>query len=282
MSLKDNFNQALKEILKNEGIIGKNLSEESKKDSSLDSFLGRPDDESLKEAVTGSVSSAENASPRENVSHEEPVQQEAAPESSIYTQSQSYDHYNDHNDYSSQHGDHYREPPPLNTYRPEPAEEQRSSEELTVISKNIMISGGTITGFSNVRVDGSVNGDIRISKDVSLTGKLVGNIECNNAMMAGSSMQGNVHSKGQVRMDKDSVLLGDITTQYLDINGRVKGNIEVSGKAEFKNDAIVIGDINAAAITVLDGAIIKGFVNTTFLQDSSANVFPDTISVSDQ
>ena len=83
-------------------------------------------------------------------------------------------------------------------------------------------------------------------------------------------------------MDKDSVLLGDITTQYLDINGRVKGNIEVSGKAEFKNDAIVIGDINAAAITVLDGAIIKGFVNTTFLQDSSANVFPDTISVSDQ
>ena len=279
MSLKDNFNQALKEILKNEGIIGKNLSEESKKDSSLDSFLGRPDDESLKEAVTGAASSAEDASPRENVSAEEPVQQETAHESSMHKQ---YDHYNDHNDYSSQRGDNYRDPPPLHTYRPEPAEEQRSSEELTVISKNIMISGGTITGFSNVRVDGSVNGDIRISKDVSLTGKLVGNIECNNAMMVGSSMQGNVHSKGQVRMDKDSVLLGDITTQYLDINGRVKGNIEVSGKAEFKNDAIVIGDINAAAITVLDGAIIKGFVNTTFLQDSSANVFPDTISVSDQ
>ncbi|MGN0692429.1 MAG: polymer-forming cytoskeletal protein, partial [Oscillospiraceae bacterium] len=154
--------------------------------------------------------------------------------------------------------------------------------ETTVISKNIVISGGTVTGFANVRIDGSVQGDIRITKDVNVTGKVVGDIECNNAVMAGSAVQGSVSSKGQLRMDRDSVLLGDVNTQYLDMNGRIKGTVDVTGKAEFKSDSVVIGDITASTITVLDGAVIKGFVNTTFLQDNSANVFPDTISVSDE
>jgi hypothetical protein len=32
---------------------------------------------------------------------------------------------------------------------------------------------------------------------------------------------------------------------------------------------------------VLDGATIQGFVNTTFLQETASNVFPDAIAVSD-
>ncbi|MEG0615744.1 MAG: polymer-forming cytoskeletal protein [Oscillospiraceae bacterium] len=94
-------------------------------------------------------------------------------------------------------------------------------------------------------------------------------------------MQGNVASKGQVKLDRDSLILGDINTQYLDINGKIKGNVEVGGKAEFKSDAIVFGNINASTITVLDGATIQGFVNTTFLQDTASSVFPEAIAVSE-
>ena len=94
-------------------------------------------------------------------------------------------------------------------------------------------------------------------------------------------MQGNVTSKGQVKMDRDSLLLGDINAQYLDINGKVKGNVEISGKAEFKTDSIIFGNINASTITVLDGATIQGFVNTTFLQESASNIFPEAIAVSE-
>ena len=35
--------------------------------------------------------------------------------------------------------------------------------------------------------------------------------------------------------------------------------------AEDNTDAIVFGDINASTIAVTDGAIIQGYVNTTFL-----------------
>lgn len=99
--------------------------------------------------------------------------------------------------------------------------------------------------------------------------------------MSGASMQGCIHSKGQVQIDRDSLLLGDISAQYLDLNGKLKGNVDCGGKAEFKTDAIMIGNVTAATITVLDGATIQGYVNTTFLQESTTNIFPEAIAVSE-
>lgn len=160
--------------------------------------------------------------------------------------------------------------PPENSYY--------ETEETTIISRNTRISGD-ISSFANVNVEGSVQGDIKLTKNIAVSGKVVGNIECNNAVMAGAQMQGSISSKGQVQMDHDSVLLGDIDTQYLDLNGRIKGNVAVGGKAEFKNDAVIVGDITASTISVIDGAVIKGYVNTTFMQESTSNIFPEAISV---
>lgn len=324
MSLKDNFNQAMKEILKKEGFVGKNLSEESKKSSSLDGYLGQNGaaaPQSAEPAPSVSAAAPVNDIPAENtapertasyggaVSAAQPEQPSAETagytaertEAPYQTSAAEYVKTSASRNYSDDFSAPPREeadpfgfaarpqspapkitPPPQPRPTTPPERQYSDNEETTVISKNIVISGGTVTGFANVRIDGSIQGDIRITKDVSVTGKVVGDIECNNAVMAGSAVQGSVSSKGQLRMDRDSVLLGDVNTQYLDMNGRIKGTVDVSGKAEFKSDSVVIGDITASTITVLDGAVIKGFVNTTFLQDNSSNVFPDTISVSDQ
>lgn len=154
------------------------------------------------------------------------------------------------------------------------------AEETTVISHNTIIDGN-IRSFANINIDGTVKGDVRLTKNIAVSGKVVGDIECNNAVMTGSQMQGNIASKGQVQMDRDSIQLGDITANYLDLNGKIKGNIEVGGKAEFKTDAVILGNITASTITVLDGATIQGYVNTTFLQENSSSIFPDAISVTD-
>ncbi|MDE6710665.1 MAG: hypothetical protein K2J76_09290, partial [Oscillospiraceae bacterium] len=42
MSLKDNFNQAVKEILRKDGLVGDDLSKESKKKSELDRYIDTP------------------------------------------------------------------------------------------------------------------------------------------------------------------------------------------------------------------------------------------------
>jgi cytoskeletal protein CcmA (bactofilin family) len=154
------------------------------------------------------------------------------------------------------------------------------AEETTVISRNTVVEGN-IRAFANVSIEGSVRGDVLVTKDISMSGRIVGDIECNNSSFTGASMQGNIASKGQVQFDRDSMLLGDITAQYLNINGKIKGNLDIGGKAEFKADSYILGNISAATITVIDGANIQGYVNTTAFRDSTANVFPETIAIED-
>jgi len=349
MSLKDNFNQAVKEILKKDGLVGDDLSKESKKRSELDKYIdpprkaeqpyaaNKPYGETPDIMADPSVSAADNFTEqdsfaasnrfaeeqpaetfRESLRNEpEPAQaaeqgysdnpyvknaqaaadfgarpsQPFAPDPfGMGAQAQSPRSYTEpQNLYGSgtqNYGGGTPPTPPRVPNNPPPRfgggndTPYYETEETTIISRNTIIDGN-IRSFANINIDGSVKGDVRITKDINVTGKVVGDIECNNSVMSGASMQGNIASKGQVQLDRDSILLGDISAQYLDMNGKIKGNIDIGGKAEFKTDAVILGNITASTITVLDGATIQGYVNTTFLQESTANIFPETIAVTE-
>lgn len=153
------------------------------------------------------------------------------------------------------------------------------TDEVTVISRNTVIDGN-VRSLANMQIDGNVKGNVETTRDVDMSGKIVGDIKCNNANMNSAAMQGNMTLKGKLRMDRDTILIGDLTSQYADVNGRVRGKLEIGGKAELKRDAIVFGDINASTIAVTDGAIIQGYVNTTFLsKEDSRSVFPEAITL---
>lgn len=152
------------------------------------------------------------------------------------------------------------------------------TDEVTVISRNTIIDGN-VRSLANMQVDGNIKGNVETTRDIEMSGKVVGDITCNNANMNSAAMQGNMSLKGKIRMDRDTILIGDLTSQYADVNGRIRGKLEIGGKAELKRDAIVFGDINASTIAVTDGAIIQGYVNTTFLsKEDSRSVFPEAIS----
>ncbi len=328
MSLKDNFNQAVKEILKKDGLVGDDLSKESKKKSELDRYIDPPgpaeqpapavSEPEPAQTISTSLaaqellnSAAETATPeQEPVKPAESVKMPEPEPTRDYTQDYNRNPYvrtaqsaADFGTRPQQSADPFGtgrsagspkpangfgggSVPPRNPNTPPPYRTGGSdtpyyeTEETTVISRNTIIDGN-IRSFANINIDGSVKGDVKITKNISVTGKVVGDIECNNSIMTGASMQGNIASKGQVQLDRDSILLGDIAAQYLDLNGKIKGNIDVGGKAEFKTDAVVLGNITASTITVLDGATIQGYVNTTFLQESSSSIFPETIAVTE-
>ncbi len=171
-------------------------------------------------------------------------------------------------------------PPSGNSGAPAPMGSE--SEETTIISKNTQIEGN-IHSLANMTVDGNIKGNLETTRNVDMTGKIIGDIIANNAAMNSAAMQGNISLKGRMKMDRDTILIGDLSSQYADINGRIRGKLDIVGKAELKRDAIVFGDINASTIAVTDGAIIQGYVNTTFLsKDDSRNVFPDAISIEEQ
>ncbi len=350
MSLKDNFNQAVKEILRRDGLVGDDTPKEPKKKTSeLERYLepskkaqeetpaagefAYEDESSGEESAAGDSFSPENSDysespylrPEQNVSQfganpapqpqsartpasgGSPVQggiAEPEPGISPFTQYSQYARQSgavsgagdirgtsappQYDSRTASYGGGATPPPPPPPPKPrvpsyrgnEPDSPYYDTEETTVISRNTIVDGN-IRSFANINIDGSVKGDVKITKNISVTGKVVGDIECNNSTMAGASMQGNIASKGQVLLDRDSLLLGDITAQYLDLNGKVKGNVDVGGKAEFKTDAVILGNITASTITVLDGATIQGYVNTTFLQESSSSIFPEAIALSE-
>ena len=152
------------------------------------------------------------------------------------------------------------------------------ADETTVISKNTVIDGN-VRSLANMQIDGNIKGNIETTRNIDMTGKVVGDITCNNAGMSSAAMQGNLSLKGRMKMDRDTILIGDLSSQYADINGRIRGKLDVTGRAELKRDAIVFGDINASTIAVIDGAIIQGYVNTTFLsKEDSRNAIPEAIS----
>lgn len=160
-----------------------------------------------------------------------------------------------------------------------PMQVQNETEEVTVISKNTVIDGN-IRSLANMQIDGNIKGNVETTRNLDMSGKIIGDIVCNNAGLNSAALQGNMSLKGRLRMDRDTILIGDLSSQYADINGRVRGKLDIVGKAELKRDAIVFGDINASTIAVTDGAIIQGYVNTTFLsKEDSRNVFPEAISL---
>lgn len=378
MSLKDNFNQAVKEILKKDGLVGDDLSKESRKKSELDRYIDAPpqpepmqeadyrtesdflDSDIIPEpelapppsspyvqsgqgvsqfgsrpapdAPFGSEQQSRNQGyGQQNQGYGAPNQGYDAPNQGYGTQNQGYgtqnqgyggqnqgygasDNMNMGQQRQSGFGNQSQGfggsssgfggnqsfasqgyggqglsnqgygggnvPPAPPSYGGNNDSPYYETEETTVISRNTIINGN-IRSFANVTIDGSVKGDVRITKNISVAGKVVGDVECNDSTMTGASMQGNLASKGRAQMDRDTIILGDITAQYLDLNGKIKGNVDIGGKAEFKTDAIVMGNITASTITVLDGATIQGYVNTTFLQESSSNIFPEAIAVTE-
>ncbi len=172
----------------------------------------------------------------------------------------------------------YQQPEPT-PYSAGPYYQQTDDNEMTVISRNTVIDGN-VRSFANMSIDGNIKGNVETTKDIDLNGKIVGNIACNNASLRTSQIQGNVQMKGNAFMERDTLLIGDLTSTYANVNGKIKGNLAITGKAELKSDAVVFGDISASTITVNDGAIIQGYVSTTFLnKEESKSIFPDAITI---
>lgn len=151
--------------------------------------------------------------------------------------------------------------------------------ETTVITRNTVVDGN-VRSFANMLIDGNIRGDVDTTKDIDVNGKIVGNVSCNNAKLRTSQIQGNMRMKGNAFIERDTLLIGDLSSTYANINGKIKGSLEVQGKAELKSDAVVFGDISASTITINDGAIVQGYVSTTFLnKEESKNIFPDAITI---
>lgn len=233
------------------------------------------------ETVTGqSFRQPEQSFTQPSQDYSQPQQSFTQPQQGGFNQQQSFSQQSGFGQQNNQQSFRPQQP----AYNPQPSfgrdfRQPTDDNETTVISRNTVIDGN-IHSFANMTVDGNIKGNVETTKDIDLNGKIVGDISCNNAKLRTSQVQGNIRLKGNVYMERETLLLGDLTSTYANINGKIKGNVSTGGKTELKSDAVVFGDISASSITVDDGAIIQGYVSTTFLnKEDSKGIFPDTITI---
>lgn len=153
------------------------------------------------------------------------------------------------------------------------------SREVTVISENTQIIGD-IRSFATLNVDGEVSGNIQTTKDITIQGKVVGDISADDVIMIGSATQGRIVSKGTLTVSIDAIVLGDVKSQNINVDGKIKGNMQTNHKTVFGSNAVILGNVTSASIAIEEGANIQGYVSTTMPRDMNVKKdFPDSISL---
>lgn len=85
----------------------------------------------------------------------------------------------------------------------------------TLIGTNTVLEGN-IESEGTIRVDGKVKGDLKIDGDLYVGGNgcIIGNVYANNVHLSGT-VEGNIHSKGVLRVLSTAKLYGDIQVHSL-------------------------------------------------------------------
>ena len=118
---------------------------------------------------------------------------------------------------------------------------------------------GVVTSADSMEVLGRIDGNVDINGDLVSEGTIVGNIAANNIITRKSGVvKGDIKAGGAAIIEKDVIVVGNITAENIKIDGKVKGNLFIGGNAELTENALVAGDIKTARISISSGSRIKG------------------------
>jgi len=90
--------------------------------------------------------------------------------------------------------------------------------------------------------DVEIKGNIKFAGELTLDGKL----------------DGEVHTDGTLHLGDSAVVNGNINAQSVIVRGKVNGNISAKEKIEIKNKAELFGDIRAAKLSIEEGCTFVG------------------------
>lgn len=144
-----------------------------------------------------------------------------------------------------------------------PEAEEDTAQEVTVITKGTTINGG-IKSDTSLVVKGTIEGDVECQGKLTITGRVAGNTIASEIYVNTPRLEGDINSKGIVKIDVGTVVIGNISCTSVLVSGAVKGNIEVNGPVIVDSTAVVKGDIKAKSIQINSGAVIDGHCSLQF------------------
>jgi len=119
---------------------------------------------------------------------------------------------------------------------------------------------GTLTTPGDVEIAGEFAGEIVSGGKVSL--RKVGDvtISSRDLELLSADFKGDVTVKGDVIVDDESTLQGNIRSARVFCSGRIRGNLNVSESVVIEEHAMVLGDVNTPCLDVARGGVVNGRV----------------------
>ncbi len=139
--------------------------------------------------------------------------------------------------------------------------ESTASNEVSYIASDMVIQGNILTGGNgggNLRIFGSVQGDVSINGALDVEGIITGNTSSASFSSGTGKITGNVTATDSVLIAKDSVIIGNVKGNTVSIEGAVKGDVDVEDALSLGSTAKIMGNIKSRTMTVESGAIITG------------------------
>jgi cytoskeletal protein CcmA (bactofilin family) len=88
--------------------------------------------------------------------------------------------------------------------------------------------------------------------------EIKGNIKFTGELTLDGKLEGEVHTEGVLNLGDSAVINGNITAQTVVVRGKVNGNIVAKDKIEIKAKAELFGDIRSAKLAIEEGVTFVG------------------------
>ena len=132
------------------------------------------------------------------------------------------------------------------------------SDEATIISKGTTIGGG-INASGHLEIYGDVNGDVECKGKLTILGNVTGNATAAEIYINTSRFEGDIRSKGAVKIGVGTVVIGNVTGTSALIAGAIKGEVDIIGPTILDSTAVVKGNVKAKSVQINNGAVLQGF-----------------------
>ena len=149
-----------------------------------------------------------------------------------------------------------------------------ASTDTAVITAGMNITGDA-TSTGNMDLIGSITGNIEILGKLNVTGSITGNSSAAEIYAESAQINGEIKSKGSVKIGQSSVVIGNIFATSAVIAGAVKGDIDVHGPVILDTSAIVMGNIKSKSVQINNGAVIEGMCSQCYAELSPTAFFND-------
>ena len=93
--------------------------------------------------------------------------------------------------------------------------------------------------------------------------KIIGQITGNGNFLISGEINGDCDLSGSVTLAEKGFWKGTLKADAVIVSGRVEGDVIANGIVEITDSARIIGNVTGPSISVSEGAIIEGVMQTT-------------------